>query len=81
MQVIGFERHSARFTAMPQEVAVLEDAVGCRMLTALVIHTYRDKLPSPEFSALAERLGRNTSDRRRCWSVEVERVDAAWSRD
>lgn len=66
---------------MLQEVAVLEDAAGCRMLTALVFHTYRDQLLGPEIFALAERFGRDTSDRRRCWSVEVERVDAAWSRD
>jgi hypothetical protein len=78
---IQFERHSAPFTAMLQEVAALEDAAGRGMITAVVIHKYRDKLPGPEFYELAERLGRDTSDRARCWSDEVERVYAAWSRD
>ncbi len=78
---IRFERHSAPFTAMLQEIAALEDAAGRGMLTAVVIHKYRDKLPGPEFYALAERLGRDTSDRTRCWSNEVERVYTAWSRD
>lgn len=81
VQAIRFERHSAPFTAMLQEVAALEDTEGRGMLTALVIHKYRDKLPGPEFYALAERLSRDTSDRTRCWSDEVERVYAAWSRD
>lgn len=81
VQSIRLERHSAPFTAMLQEVAALEEAAGRGMLTALVIHKYRDKLPGPEFYVLAEQLGRDTTDRTRCWSDEVERVYAVWSRD
>ncbi len=81
IKAIPFERHSAPFTAMLQEVAALEHAAGRGMLTALVIHKYRDKLPGPEFYVLAERLGRDTSNRTRCWSDELERVYVSWSRD
>jgi hypothetical protein len=81
VQAIPLERHSAPITAMLQEVAAMEDAAGRGILAALVIHKYRDKLPGPEFYALAEQLGRDTSDRRRCWGDEVERVYAAWSPD
>lgn len=80
VRAIPLERHSAPFTAMLQEVAALEDGAGRGLITALVIHKHRDKLPGPEFYALAERLGRDTSDRARCWSDEAERVYAAWSR-
>jgi hypothetical protein len=79
VKTIQLERHSPALSAMLGEVASLEDAAGRGMLTAVVIHKYRDQLPGPEFYQLAQQLGRDTSDRRKCWSDEAERVYAQWS--
>jgi hypothetical protein len=43
------------------------------MITAIVVHK-NDGLPGEGFFALAKVLGRDVSDKLKCWTTEVARV-------
>jgi hypothetical protein len=58
------------------EVSEEEDAAGRGMLSVIVVHKEGDKMPGPGFFLLAKKLGRNVSDRARCWSDELTKVYA-----
>lgn len=58
------------------EVSEEEDVVGRGMLSVIVVHKEGDKMPGPGFFLLAKKLGRDTSNRVRCWSGELTRVYA-----
>ncbi len=49
------------------EIAEEEDAAGRGLLTVLVVHKSGNMEPSVGFYELAEKLGRNTSDRMKLW--------------
>jgi hypothetical protein len=58
------------------EISEEEDAAGRGMLSVIVVHKEGDKMPGPGFFLLAKKLGRDTSDRVRCWSDELTKVYA-----
>lgn len=63
---IQFSPEEYAYHHMLGEVSEEEDAAGRGMLSAMVVHK-DDHVPGPGFYVLAKRLGRDTSDRDRCW--------------
>lgn len=59
-----------------RQVSEEKDAVRGGMLSLIVVHKEGDKMPGPGFFVLAKKLGRDTSDRERCWSDELTKVHA-----
>lgn len=59
------------------EISTEEDALGHGMLA--VVHKSGDMAPGPGFYDLAERLGRDTADKDRCWAEELRRVFDHWA--
>jgi hypothetical protein len=67
------------YTELTREVHAIhfsreEDAAGRGMLSVIVVHREGDKRPGPGFFTLAKKLGRDTSDREKCWVDEFIRV-------
>jgi hypothetical protein len=70
---IAFGPHDYAFHALLYEISVEEDAAGRGMLTVLVVRQ-EDGLPGQGFFDLAEKLGRDVSDRIRCYGEETKVV-------
>ena len=77
ISAINFDPHGYDFRHFLGQLSSESDAAGEGMITALVIYKDGDQLPGPGFFDLAKRLGRDISDRVRCWSHEVNRVHRA----
>jgi len=78
ISAISFDPHGYAFRHFLGELSSESDAAGRGMITALVIYKVGDQLPGPGFFELARKLGRDVTDRVKCWSNEVKRVhDAA----
>jgi hypothetical protein len=73
IHTIQFDPHGNEFRRFLGQLSWEEDAAGRPMITAIVVHK-TDRLPGGGFFVLAQHLGRDVSDRLRCWSMEVERV-------
>jgi hypothetical protein len=56
------------------EISEEEDAAGRGLLTVLVVHKSGDMEPGVGFYELAEKLGRDTSDRMKLW-VSYHRLE------
>lgn len=54
-----------------------EDSQGRGMLSVVVVRK-DTRLPGEGFYRLARKLGRDVSDRKRCWEIEFEKVIQAW---
>jgi hypothetical protein len=78
VRAIGMEPDSHALKTMLGEISTEEDAFGRGMLTVLVVHKGGDLRPGSGFFDLAEKLGRDISDRERCWVVEFEKVTSHW---
>jgi hypothetical protein len=76
---IDLEAHDPRLFHLLGEISSEEDAAGRGMLTVVVVHKLGDMEPGPGFFELAKQLGRNTSNRMKCWVDELHRVHAVWS--
>jgi hypothetical protein len=70
---IGFNPHDYVFHHLLGKISVEEDAAGRGMLSVLVVHK-DDGMPGPGFFDLAKLLGRDVSDKERCWSDEARVV-------
>jgi len=70
---IPFGPHDYAFHFLLYEISKEEDAAGRGMVSALVVHQ-EDGLPGQGFFDLAKELGRDVSDRIRCWDEEVKVV-------
>jgi hypothetical protein len=67
---ITFDPHDRSFHHLLGQISVEEDAAGRGMLSALVVHK-DDGMPGEGFFDLAQTLGRDVSDKIRCWSQET----------
>lgn len=67
------------FFELLDEVSAEEARKGHGMLSALVVRKSGDQKPGPGFFDLASRLGRDTSDKTRCWVREIKKVYDDWS--
>lgn len=79
VQSVALEPHSSALAAMLGEISESEDAAGRGMLSVIVVHKHGDMEPGAGFYDLAERLGKQTSDRMAFWVDELHRVHAYWS--
>src|SRR5260370_42471392 len=70
---IHFSPEEYAYHHMLGEVSEEEDAAGRGMLSAMVVHK-DDNVPGPGFFVLAKKLGRDTSDRDRCWGKEMKLI-------
>ncbi len=60
------------------EISREEDTRGRGMLTVLVVHKHGKQRPGPGFFELAKDLGRDTSNKDKCWLDELNKVYAYW---
>jgi hypothetical protein len=78
IETIRMEPDSFALAHMLGEISEEENAVDRGMLSVIVVHKEGDMLPGPGFFQLAKKLGRDTSDKMRCWVEELKRVQAQW---
>jgi hypothetical protein len=78
IDAVSLQAHDPRLDDLLRQLATSEAQAGRGMITALVVHKHGDMEPGRGFFELAEKLGRNTSDRTKCWIEEVKRVYRAW---
>jgi hypothetical protein len=76
---INLDPHDTRLDHLLGEISSDEETKGRGLLTVLVVHKTGDMEPGKGFYELARTLGRDVSDRERCWSDELRRVYAVWS--
>lgn len=74
VHTIHFSPDDSAFHHMLDDISREEDSVGRGMLSVIVVHKEGDKRPGPGFFKLAKKLGRDTSDRDKCWVDEFNRV-------
>ena len=79
IRAIRFEPTSRALAAMLCEVSAAENARGRGMLSVIVVHSDGDMQPGSGFFELAEALGRDTSDKLKCWVTELDTVHRNWS--
>jgi hypothetical protein len=70
---IAFGPHDYAFHYLLYEISKEEDAAGRGMISALVVRQ-DDGMPGQGFFDLAKELGRDVSDRIRCWDEEIKLV-------
>lgn len=75
---IAFKPDDFALADLLGEISTEEDEAGRGMLTVLVVHKHGDMEPGTGFYDLAGDLGRDTSDRLKCWVSELHRVHAHW---
>jgi molybdopterin synthase catalytic subunit len=79
MKSIKLDAHDPRLFHMLGEISSEEDAAGRGMLTVVVVHKVGDMQPGPGFFELAKLLGRDTTNKLRCWADELRKVHEIWS--
>lgn len=70
---------SDALSKMLEEISTEQDRADKGMLSVLVVHKTGDLMPGPGFYKLAKQLGRDTSDKERCWIDELKRVYEQWA--
>ena len=78
ISAIQFDAYDQRLFDLLGQISKSEEMAGRGMLSAIVVHKTGDMEPGPGFFELARTLGRNTSDRTKCWVEEIKRVYAYW---
>ncbi|HUX66032.1 MAG TPA: hypothetical protein VMV31_00930 [Terriglobales bacterium] len=77
---IRFEPDDHAFHHLLGQLSAESDERGLGMISARVVRKGGERLPGPGFFKLAGDLGRDVSDKVKCWSSEVERVYRAAGR-
>lgn len=70
--------HGQALARLLDEVSRSEDSAGRGMLSVVVVRQ-EDQMPGDGFFHLAAELGRDSSDRERCWIAEIKRVYSVWT--
>ena len=79
VKIIILQPESYALADMLEEISREENVAGHGMLSVVVVHKSGDMQPGVGFFELAEELGRDTSDRTKCWIEEFKRVCIHWS--
>ncbi len=79
INAINIEAHDPRMFHLLGEISSEENKAGRGMLTAIVVHKYGDMQPGAGFFELAKSLGKDTSDKLKCWVDEFNRVHDYWA--
>lgn len=66
-------------SAFLDQISTQEDEAGRGLLSVLVVHKHGDMEPGRGFYELAQRRGRDCSDRQRMWVAELHRVHGQWA--
>jgi len=69
--------HDPRLAEILGEISREEDAAGRGMLSVVVVRK-NDDIPGDGYFILAKELGRDTSDRVKCWVEELKKVHGYW---
>ena len=80
IQSIELQPNSAALAALLGEVSTDEAAKKRGMLSVVAVHKRGDQQPGSGFFELAKQLGRDTSDKVKCWVEELNEVYGVWSR-
>jgi len=78
VNAIAIPERGLIISSILDEISSDEDAQGRGLLTVVAVHKHGDKLPGSGFFELARALGRDTSDKDKCWLAELNRVYAYW---
>jgi len=78
ISAIRFEPDGHDFHHLLGQLSWESDSAGEGMISVLVCHKDGDGLPGSGFFSLAKELGRDVSDRVKCWSDETKRVYRAF---
>ena len=78
ISAISFQPDGHDFHNMLGQLSEQSDQDGKGLISALVVHK-EDERPGNGFFTLAKELGRDISDRERCWIAEVDRVYHAFN--
>lgn len=70
--------HGSTLAHLLGEISEMESDEGRGMLSVVVVRQ-DDTMPGDGFFQLAHQLGRDTSDRERCWIDEAKLVYSAWA--
>ena len=74
VHTIHFSPEAAALAHMLDDISREEDAAGRGMLSVIVVHKDGDMMPGSGFFKLAKKLGRDISDKEKCWIEEFNRV-------
>jgi hypothetical protein len=77
ISAISFQPDGHDFHNMLGQLSEESDQDGKGLISALVVHK-EDERPGNGFFTLAKELGRDVSDREKCWIAEVDRVYGAF---
>ena len=78
ISAITFQPDGHDFHNMLGQLSEESDQDGKGLISALVVHK-EDERPGNGFFTLAKELGRDVSDREKCWIAEVDRVYRAFN--
>lgn len=78
IKTISIEPHSYAIGAFLGEISESENEIGRGMLSVIVVYKEGDMQPGPGFFDLAKQLGRDTSDKTKCWVGEFRQVCDYW---
>ena len=79
MTTIRIEAFGLPMSEMLGEIAEAEDEAGRGLLTVIVVHKTGDQEPGDGFYEMAEKRGRNVSDRMVLWVSEFKKVHDYWA--
>lgn len=74
VHTIHFSPDDSALHHMLDEISREEDAAGRGMLSVIVVHKTGDSRPGQGFFKLGTKLGRDVSDREKCWIEEFRKV-------
>ena len=69
--------HDTRLFKLLEKISIEENEMGHGMLSAVVVRQ-EDKQPGSGFFKLAGALGKNTSNKEECWTLELNKVFSQW---
>lgn len=79
MTTLRIEAFGLPMSEMLGEIAEAVDDAGRGLLTVIVVHKAGDQEPGDGFYEMAEKRGRNVSDRMTLWVTEFKKVHDYWA--
>lgn len=79
IHAITIDYDDARLSHFLDEISSEEDDKGRGLLTVVVVHKQGDMQPGPGFFKMAQRRGRNMSDKLNFWVEEFNKIHDYWA--
>lgn len=80
ISLIKFQPEGHDLHELLYQISEESEMEGRGLITALVVHKH-DYQPGGGFFKLAEKFGRDISDREQCWTTEVNKVFESYSKE